>query len=44
MLSRGIILWESQVKSEKLQPLPLATHLHSKSPTVQNENNVNVAL
>lgn len=32
MLSRGIILGENQVKSEKLQPLSLATHLHSKSP------------
>lgn len=40
MLSRGIILGENQVKSEKLQPLSFATHLHSKSPAVQTENNI----
>lgn len=44
MLNRGIIFWESQVRSEKLQPLSLATHLHSKSPTVQIENNIKMWL
>lgn len=44
MFGRDIILGENQVKSEKLQPLSFATHLHSKSPAVQTENNINKLL
>lgn len=39
-VNRGIILWENQVERAELQSLSLATHLQSKSPTVQTENHV----